>query len=660
MSDYSDGFFILNGKKELASIQVWNRLGSRERNAVTRTPKISSTSEKEFIATSRPGFKERVRVMFGDGAELHAIPKEHKWIFDQSEDLSPHGSKYLHFRQALIKRYIAHFNKFGKPTPKKTIQIFSQAEKDFGKHLEGRLGVLGGLSDSPFEGATPIKYLSSPYRVQVFFHDDFKTKEWDEKSYQSELAGNRIYVGDDGNWGVYGGQIEGTMKDIDLLEERLLHGNTQDYRVPARIAEYPAYTVEEAKRIYHILLEHYPDRVSILKHDRHKKLEKWAVVVRPFIDPDVTIGSTLTFDVKIIDDEDEEEFRSSLVEAIGDTNETGARWFEMHGDDAKDMFYESLSEGEVDSGSLFKTGSFMIDGDSGPVTIDFSPIPGAVSKMKSPKNGGKEFEVRSAGWSMNGELEFHEETQQPIEVLKEKEADNYEIAIGKPLHEPQWANPKTHTFEALKAATETDGKRIYELLDEFSKGLYGPKMYGDWGQSWDLSFVKGNAEVFHSNVEDLDISNFIYDETGELTHMPKYRNISWQINPDGRTGGLASTSNFEILSNRFVKAGKGGGKGKVHFSDSTFKFARTFTNSRGKKLRYQSKNAGGGLVIWKNKLNARRAAHQARELGWLIRTVNVGGGWVNLGNAARFTQAGTEQFPWKVSARQRPTYYRKR
>ena len=359
------------------------------------------------------------------------------------------------------------------------------------------------------------------------------------------------------------------------------------------------------------------------------------------------------YPVEIIDDENEEEFRSSLVKAIGDPNETGAIWFEMHGDDAKDMFYESLSEGEVDAAALFKTGSFTIDGDSGPVTIDLSLIPGA--------------QGNSAGWSMNGELKFHEETQQPIEVLKEKEVDNYEIAIGKPLHEPQWANPKTHTFEVLKAATPNadrmpgqtenvlipnwsviqDEGRQYELLDEFSKGLYGSNMYG----------VPDSAI---GSVVDLDISNFIDDGTGELTHMPKYRNISWKIKPDGLAGGLASTSNFEILSNRYVKAGRGAGKGKVHFSDSTFKFARTFTNSRGKKLRYQSKNAGGGLVIWKNKLNARRAAHQARELGWLIRTVNVGGGWVNLGNAARFTQAGTAQFPWKVSARQRPTYYRKR
>ncbi len=69
-------------------------------------------------------------------------------------------------------------------------------------------------------------------------------------------------------------------------------------------------------------------------------------------------------------------------------------------------------------------------------------------------------------------------------------------------------------------------------------------------------------------------------------------------------------------------------------STSTFQFARNYKidSGTGKKMsvRYVSRKAGEGLVIWKDKKIARKAAKQARKGGYLIRTVEVSGGFVNL------------------------------
>jgi len=69
-------------------------------------------------------------------------------------------------------------------------------------------------------------------------------------------------------------------------------------------------------------------------------------------------------------------------------------------------------------------------------------------------------------------------------------------------------------------------------------------------------------------------------------------------------------------------------------STSTFQFARNYKieTGTGKKMsvRYVSRKAGEGLVIWKDKKIARKAAKEARKKGYLIRTVQVSGGFVNL------------------------------
>lgn len=76
-------------------------------------------------------------------------------------------------------------------------------------------------------------------------------------------------------------------------------------------------------------------------------------------------------------------------------------------------------------------------------------------------------------------------------------------------------------------------------------------------------------------------------------------------------------------------------KNPVKFnSKSTFQFSRNYKidSGTGKKMnvRYVSRKAGDGLVIWKDKKFARKAAKEARKKGYLIRTVPVSGGFVNL------------------------------
>ena len=67
---------------------------------------------------------------------------------------------------------------------------------------------------------------------------------------------------------------------------------------------------------------------------------------------------------------------------------------------------------------------------------------------------------------------------------------------------------------------------------------------------------------------------------------------------------------------------------------STFQFSRSYLIDVGTKKKqrvtYKSRKAGDGLVIWKNKDVAKKAATVARSKGYLMRTVPVADGWVNL------------------------------
>lgn len=78
--------------------------------------------------------------------------------------------------------------------------------------------------------------------------------------------------------------------------------------------------------------------------------------------------------------------------------------------------------------------------------------------------------------------------------------------------------------------------------------------------------------------------------------------------------------------------------------NSTFQFARTFGNKKGQKIRYVSRKAGDGLVLWREQGFARLAAENARKKGYLIRTVPVAGGYVNLMAKRKHYFKGQEWF----------------
>ena len=70
---------------------------------------------------------------------------------------------------------------------------------------------------------------------------------------------------------------------------------------------------------------------------------------------------------------------------------------------------------------------------------------------------------------------------------------------------------------------------------------------------------------------------------------------------------------------------------RINFNINDFQFKRTYGDGKGQKITYKSRSAGDGLVIWKDKELAKLSAKNARDDGWLIRTVRVANGFVNLG-----------------------------
>ena len=70
---------------------------------------------------------------------------------------------------------------------------------------------------------------------------------------------------------------------------------------------------------------------------------------------------------------------------------------------------------------------------------------------------------------------------------------------------------------------------------------------------------------------------------------------------------------------------------RINFNTKDFQFKRTYGDKKGQKVTYKSRSAGDGLVIWKDKELARLSAKKARDDGWMIRTVRIANGFVNLG-----------------------------
>ena len=79
-------------------------------------------------------------------------------------------------------------------------------------------------------------------------------------------------------------------------------------------------------------------------------------------------------------------------------------------------------------------------------------------------------------------------------------------------------------------------------------------------------------------------------------------------------------------------------KASTSFSKSGFAFSRTYKDKNGRKRRYVSRNAGNGLIIWNDPTVARKIAKVGRSNGWLVRTIPVKGGYVNIANKPKIDE----------------------
>lgn len=183
----------------------------------------------------------------------------------------------------------------------------------------------------------------------------------------------------------------------------------------------------------------------------------------------------------------------------------------------------------------------------------------------------------------------------------------------------------------------------------FSYGAYvGPEI----GLSRDERIEKGTADAYSKKtmamikaVQEADISLPSPDANAELFYDVAYVNydkkskkvgpeMTWtaKINTIDAFGGKEM---MELSSDTFRYIPKNTRDNPVKFNPkTTFQFSRTYLIDVGTKKKqrvtYKSRKAGDGLVIWKKKDVAKKAASVARSKGYLMRTVPVADGWVNL------------------------------
>ena len=104
-------------------------------------------------------------------------------------------------------------------------------------------------------------------------------------------------------------------------------------------------------------------------------------------------------------------------------------------------------------------------------------------------------------------------------------------------------------------------------------------------------------------------------------------------------------------------------KATTSFSKSGFAFARTYKDKHGRSRRYVSRNAGNGLIIWNDPEVARKIAKVGRSNGWLVRTIPVKGGYVNIANKPKIDEMmveGSGSLFEKKNSKPAGPYYRKK
>lgn len=606
------------------------------------------------------------------------IPPKDMWIFDQSEDLKPNGAEYQSLREHLIRDYVREYYEANSEKDWMAQGPFNATVQDGGDSWRvpdfETLALFNNVvaDGSSFSDAvdswdyhfpsdtdpTPrIPILAAPYRVEV-------------------------------QWATDGDGIDGA--EARSPGKGFLFSNGPHPRKPhERPNSYPAWSLEEAKEIMNSVKQYDPDNVTVMEISE-EPLQKWAVLVNR------------SGDYKLIQDtENREDYRKQIFDGMEDLAELSngftedIRVYEMRGDEGKDQFFESASEGEIDFLDLYNDGNFEVkslDKFGGVMMssiVDFNVNP-------EPTDDGK-----GGGWMLDGKVQdgappIKDEAKKVIEEYDAYKANMKDLPYRDPYHQ----DDPVHSFEALYEANSVGGYKVGNGTYEAEKmdGVDGHNYYAaDWDQDDVLdSLEAGNYGRFLPRVFGNDARKSWYSAEpsihgmpiGELTLNPRVdeKNDGWDFsktweikNQGGKYGQpyrVRSNNDFTITSRPemagiaasdyiepdFLHQGWKRGQGPPYPGDAKNKnkahaFRRIYRDARGRTLEYTSNNTNSGLVIWKDQESARQSARIARSRGWLIRTVPIGPKnkrrWVNLGNNKLLKMKG-------VLKKNQPKYWRKK
>ncbi len=615
------------------------------------------------------------------------IPPKDMWIFDQTEDLKPNGAEYQSLREHLIRDYVREYYEANNNKNWNDQGPFKHSVQESVSNNSGSwrvpdfetLGLFNSVvaDDSSFSDAvddwdyhfpsetdpTPRKpIIAAPYRVEVQWATE--TRYWPEDGAEGRSPGK--------GW--------------------LYSDGPHPKKPDERPNSYPAWTLEEAKEIMNSVKQYDPDNVTVMEiSDEH--LQKWAVLVNR------------SGDYKLIQDaENREDYRKQIFNGMEDLAELAngfiedIRVYEMRGDEGKDQFFESASEGEVDFLDLYNDGNFEVkslDKFGGVMMssmVDFN-------LNAEPTDDGK-----GGGWMLDGKVQdgappIKDEVKKVIEEYDAYKANMKDLPYRDPYHQ----DDPVHSFEALYEANPVGGEK-----DSTDKKIvrtgYGAELQlpdghnypADWDQDDVLdSLEAGNYGRFLPRVFGNDARRLWYSAEpqihgmpiGELTLNPSVKESNdgwdftktWEIKNQGGKYGqpyrIRSNNDFIIkkpphtsgfatgqIQPDFQHQGWKNGQGPPYPGDAKNKnkphaFRRIYRDARGRDLEYTSNNTNSGLVIWKDQESARQSARIARSRGWLIRTVPIGPKtkrrWVNLGNNKLLKMKG-------VLKKNQPQYWRKK
>lgn len=571
------------------------------------------------------------------------------------------------------------------PTKNEAYEILDKDLTDNRYKYNGILTVVEGKNVNPKLGMRNYDIftgdeedsLKSPYRVEVQWRDELA-----DFGSNSELpSGTKVLFDNQGNPvisedGVAFQDLTGIGNPVKFASNPPKSSDFEEWRIPPESVSFSAWSEEEAREIYNKLQPYEPDYLAVLASDNFSSLDRWSVIVNENGDHKIIESGETGGDETQLRRDYYEKVKEAILElnekAEGDRTSKSSievrkgqqkvAWFEMSGDDARDMFYESSSEGEINWKDVFETGAFEVGGyDSRGAEMMSSKID---LTLNPTIDGG-------GGWSMD-------EDEQTFQLgLTPGRTVLFELlgSEGPKLRDPSYISNELHSFDVLNS----DNENLTSAFDWFEKGYYGKRMPPSFDEDYSTlirSFNQNGGWVFDANDDTYEgeLVGLPYDlkyvggelrpvilPDGEITFRP-----SMFVDGDEVTwGGLSHPSKLSTWQDTpkvnlsewdNVKIGRGKiDPSQIRFSDKTFKFSRSYKDSKGRTIKYESKPAGKGLVVWKNKEYAKTTARRARELGWLVRTVPVGNGWVNIANPSRLKARYGKSF----NAKGVNTYYRR-